>query len=87
MGEDASGPATVVDSSLVPAKQKMRPARPRVMLAKSPVQEIPSEATFVTQTVQYDLQGSPILTTCFWRVTRDSAGRKLVETTYFVRKI
>ena len=81
-------PRTGVDSSLIPAKQKMRPARPRVMLAKSPVQETPlSEATFVTQTVQYDLQGSPILTTCFWRVTRDSAGRKLVETTYFVRKI
>ena len=81
-------PRTGVDSSLIPAKQKMRPARPRVMLAKSPVQETPlSEATFVTQTVQYDLQGSPILTTCFWRVTQDSAGRKLVETTYFVRKI
>jgi hypothetical protein len=58
------------------------------MLAKSLVQKIPlSEATFVTQTVQYDLQGSPILTTCFWRVMQDSAGRQLVETTYFVGKI
>jgi hypothetical protein len=66
----------------------MRPTRPRVMLAKSSVPEIPlAEATFVTQSVQYDLQGSPVLTTCFWRVTQDSAGRRTVETTYFVRKI
>jgi beta-lactamase regulating signal transducer with metallopeptidase domain len=81
-------PRPGVDSNLIPAKRKMRPTRPRVMLAKSSVPEIPlAEATFVTQSVQYDLQGSPVLTTCFWRVTQDSAGRRTVETTYFVRKI
>jgi hypothetical protein len=81
-------PGTGADSNLIPAKRKIRATPPRVILAKSSIQEIPlAQATFVTQSVQYDLQGSPVLTTCFWRITQDSAGRKTVETRYFVRKI
>jgi beta-lactamase regulating signal transducer with metallopeptidase domain len=81
-------PRSGTDSKVIPAKRKMRIKPPRVMLAKSSEREIPlAEATFVTQSLQYDLQGTPVLTTCFWRITQDRAGRKTVETTYFVRKI
>ena len=81
-------PRPGLDSNLIPAKRKMRPTLLRVILAKAAQHEVPlAEATFVTQSVQYDLQGAPVLTTCFWRVTEDSAGHKTVETAYFVRKI